>query len=353
MKYRKIWTILILLSFFSAIFTGCSSEIKQNTNSDQPLSRTEFMMDTIFTLKIYDKKDEKILDEAFKRLEEIERRMSSTIEDSDVSLINKNAGIKPVQVHEDVYYVLGRAKHYAALSNGAFDPTIGPLVDLWNISSDEPQERDSIPTEEEIQSVLDLVNFNDLELLEDNHVFLKRKGMKLELGGIAKGYAADEVKRIFKEHGVEAAIIDLGGNIYALGEKEDGSPWNIGITNPFEPATSFVGILQVIDKSIVTSGDYERYIIYNGKRYHHILSTDTGYPIENEVTSVSIISEKSIDGDALSTALFVLGVEEGLKFVEQLDGIEAIFITKDKEVIASDGIKDLFTLSHNEFKLID
>ena len=277
--------------------------------------------------------------------------MSSTIEDSDVSLINKNAGIEPVQVHDDVYYVIEQAKHYASLSNRAFDPTIGPLVDLWNISGDEEQTRDSIPTDEEIKSALALINSDDLELLEDNKVFLKRKGMKLELGGIVKGYAADEVKRIFKENGVESAIIDLGGNIYAMGKKLDGSPWNIGITNPYNPAASFVGILKAQDKSIVTSGDYERYFIYKGKRYHHIIDTNTGYPTENQVTSVSIISDKSIDGDALSTTLFVLGVEEGLNLIDQLDGIEAIFITKDKKVIPSAGIKDHFTLSNEEFKL--
>lgn len=350
MQLKRVWILALILSLFSAIITGCSSN--NSKNSSEPLSRTEFMMDTIFTLRIYDKKDEKILDEAFNRLKEIEKRMSATIEDSDISLINKNAGVKPVQVHEDVYYVLETAKYYASLSNGVFDPTIGPLTDLWNISSDESQERDSIPKDDQIKKALDLINYNDLELLENNQVFLKRKGMKINLGAIVKGYAADEVKRIFKENGVESAIIDLGGNIYALGQKEDGTPWNIGITNPFEPAASFVGILKVKDSSIVTSGDYERYIIYNGKRYHHILNTKTGYPTENEVTSVSIISEKGIDGDALSTTLFVLGVEKGLDFVEQLDGIEAIFVTKDKEVIATEGIKSQFAISNDQFKLV-
>lgn len=354
MKFKKLWSIAIIFSFLTVIFTGCSSNNSlNNSNEDQPLSRTEFMMDTILTLKIYDKKDEKILDEAFDRLKEIENRMSISIEDSDISLINENAGIKPVQVHEDVYYVLEKAKYYATISNGAFDPTIGPIVDLWNISSDQPTERDSIPTDEEINNALDLVNYNELELMEDNYVYLKRKGMKVNLGGIVKGYAADEVKRIFTENGVKSAIIDLGGNIYALGQKLNGNPWNIGITNPFDPATSFVGVLPASDKSIVTSGDYERYIIYNGKRYHHIIDPHIGYPAENDVTSVSIISDNSIDGDALSTILFVLGVEDGLKLIEQLNGIEVVFITKDKEVITSEGLKGKLTLSNSEFKLSD
>jgi len=354
MKFKKLWSIAIIFSFLALVFTRCSSNSSiNNSNVDQPLSRTEFMMDTILTLKIYDKKDEKILDEAFNRLKEIENRMSISIEDSDVSLINKNAGIKPVQVHEDVYYVLKKAKYYATISNGAFDPTIGPIVDLWNINSDQPTERDSIPTDDEIKKALGLVNYNELELMDDNYVYLKRKGMKINLGGIVKGYAADEVKRIFTENGVKSAIIDLGGNIYAFGQKLNGDPWNIGITDPFEPSASFVGVLPAIDKSIVTSGDYERYIIYNGKRYHHIIDCHTGYPADNGVTSISIISDNSIDGDALSTTLFVLGVEEGLKLAEQLDGIEVIYVTKDKEVIVSEGIKGKLTLSNNEFKLKD
>lgn len=354
MKLKRLFTSAIVLFILSVILTGCSSNSGLNKSSkDQPISRTEFMMDTILTIKIYDKKDKKILDEAFERLKEIENRMSISIEDSDVSLINKNAGTKPVQVHEDVYYVLEMAKHYATISNGAFDPTIGPIVDLWNISSEEPKERDSIPTDDQIQTALDLVNYNELELMEDNYVYLKRKGMKVNLGGIVKGYAADEVKRILMENGVESAIIDLGGNIYALGQKVNGDPWNIGITDPFEPSASYVGILPVKDKSLVTSGDYERYIIYKGKRYHHIINSNTGYPADNEVTSVSIISDKSIDGDALSTTLFVLGVEDGLKLAEQLDGIEVIFITKDKEVIVSEGLKGQFALSNDEFKLIN
>ena len=354
MKFKKLWSIAIIFSFLALVFTGCSSNSSiNNSNVDQPLSRTEFMMDTILTLKIYDKKDEKILDEAFNRLKEIENRMSISIEDSDVSLINKNAGIKPVQVHEDVYYVLKKAKYYATISNGAFDPTIGPIVDLWNINSDQPTERDSIPTDDEIKKALGLVNYNELELMDDNYVYLKRKGMKINLGGIVKGYAADEVKRIFTENGVKSAIIDLGGNIYAFGQKLNGDPWNIGITDPFEPSASFVGVLPAIDKSIVTSGDYERYFIYEGKKYHHILDSKTGYPSDSGIRGVSIVSEKGIDGDALSTTLFVLGLDKGLELVDKLEGIEAIFITSDKEVIVTDGLKDKFIMDNPEFKLIN
>jgi len=200
---------------------------------------------------------------------------------------------------------------------------------------------------------LELVDYNDLELMENNYVYLKREGMKLDLGGVAKGYAADEVKKILKENGVESAIIDLGGNIYVVGDKGEGNPWRIGITNPFEPTGRFTGLLELIDSSVITSGDYERYFIYEGKKYHHILDSKTGYPSDSGIRGVSIVSEKGIDGDALSTTLFVLGLDKGLELVDKLEGIEAIFITSDKEVIITDGLKDKFIMDNPEFKLIN
>ncbi|NMB26880.1 MAG: FAD:protein FMN transferase [Tissierellia bacterium] len=348
MRLRKLLELVLIFVMTLSIFTGCVGN-KQK----EPISRTEFLMDTVIMLKIYDKPEEKILDEAVNRLIEIENRMSVDIDTSDVSLINKNAGIKPVKVNDDVYYVIDKAKHFAEISNGAYEPTIGPLVELWNITgTDREREKASIPTEEQIKEKMALVDYNDLELMEDNFVYLNRKGMKLDLGGIAKGYAADEMKRIFKEHGVGSAIIDLGGNVYALGEKENGEPWKIGIQDPFEIAGNYMGILNVKDRSIVTSGDYERYFEYKGKRYHHIIDAKTGYPSENEVSGISIASDKSIDGDALSTALFVLGVNEGTKLVNQIENIDTVFITKNDEVIIQEKLQDEFTLKKGNLKLI-
>ncbi|MCF6463697.1 FAD:protein FMN transferase [Clostridium sp. Cult1] len=347
MKIKKSLVLIIMAIIISFVNAGC-----QKKDNEGPLTRTEFLMDTVITLKIYDQKDKKILDEAVDRLEEIESRMSTTIDTSDVSLINKNAGIQPVKVHEDVYYVIQQAKHFATITNGAYEPTIGPLVNLWNITGTDKDERDSIPSEKEIKKAMDLVNYKDLELMDDNQVYLKRKGMRLDLGGIVKGYAADELKRILLEKGVSSAIIDLGGNVYALGVKENGEAWRIGIQDPFEVTGNYLGILNVRDKSIVTSGDYERYFIYEGQKYHHIIDSKTGYPSENEVAGISIISDKSIDGDALSTALFVLGVDEGTRLVNTLEGIETIFITKQGEVFVNENIMEEFSLGNNKLKLI-
>lgn len=343
---RKIILLIGLVLITLLSVTGCGEE------STEFISRSGFLMDTVVNLKIYDNKDDEIIDLALERLKEIEDRMSATKEGSDISLINENAGIKPVKVHDDVYYVLQVAKNYATMTDGAFEPTIGPLVDLWNVN-DEERERDSIPTEDEIKEKLALVNYNDLELKDDNYVYLKKEGMKLDLGGIVKGYAADEVKRIFLENGVKSAIIDLGGNIYAIGEKDQGQPWAVGVTNPFEPSGRFTCILELTDSSIITSGDYERYFMYDGKKYHHIIDSKTGYPSESEVSGVSVISDRGIDGDSLSTALFIMGVDEGLELVNELDGVEVMFITKDKEVIVSEGLKGKFNTENPSFQFIN
>jgi len=175
--------------------------------------------------------------------------------------------------------------------------------------------------------------------------------MIIDLGAIAKGYAADEIVKLLKDNGVSSAIIDLGGNIFVLGKKQDGSPWKVGVQNPEKSGSDTIGFVTASDKSIVTSGVYERYFEFEGKSYHHILNPETGYPYEKDVLGVSIVSDTSIDGDSLSTTLFALGVDEGLKLIESLDGVNAIFITRDHNLHLSSGFKDIFTLTNDDFKI--
>lgn len=346
MKKKNYILFILLGAILVSSISACSSRKKPSV-----LTRTEFLMDTVITLKIYDKPEERIMDKAIDRLIEIEDRMSATIASSDVGLINENAGVKPVQVHDDTYFVIKQAKYFAEISGGAYEPTIGPLVELWDITGTDEKERESIPEEEEIQEKKALVNYEDLILEEDNYVYLNRKGMKIDLGGIAKGYAADEVKRIFQENGVKSAIVDLGGNIYVVGNKNRGEPWKIGIQDPFAVINNYMGILEVDHKSVVTSGDYERYFVHKGERYHHIIDPKTGYPAKSDISGVSIISDQSIYGDALSTALFVLGLEEGSKLIKTLDDAEAIFINRKKEVFIDKSMEGNFSLTNEKLKL--
>ena len=345
-RYKKFLTLFTLIIII--LLPGCTKD----KAPIEPLSQTEFMMDTVMTIRIFDKNDKKILDKAYERLEEIENKMSATIESSEVNKINNNAGIEPVQVSPDTYFVLKGAKEHAEISTGAYEPTIGPLVKLWNIQSEDVA-RDWIPDNKDIEETQLLVDYKNLELLENNMVFLKEKNMRLDLGGIVKGYATDEVRRILHENGVNVAIIDLGGNIYAHGVKEGGLPWNIGVQNPLDATGGHLGVIEIEDQSIVTSGDYERFFEIEGERYHHIIDAKTGYPSNNEITGVTIVADRSIDGDALSTTMFILGVDKGMELAKSMEGIDVVFITKDKSIYLSPGIKDKFKLNEdkNEFTI--
>lgn len=339
--------VLILILIFPILSIGCADESVENLS----ISKTDFLMDTVMTVKIFDSRSEELMEDLFDRLREIESKMSITIETSDVNLINENAGIKPVKVDSETYFVLQKAKEYAKISNGDYDPTIGPLTELWDISQTD-ENRDRLPSEGEIKAAMALIDYEKLELLDDQNVFLQEKGMKINLGSIAKGYAGDQAKKVLAENGVESAIIDLGGNVYAYGDKA-GDPWRIGVQDPNESTGVKLGTLNIKDKSIVSSGSYERYFTYNERRYHHILDPKTGYPTDNGLLGVTIISDSSIDGDALSTTLFVLGLEEGKKLVDQMDGLEAIFIEDSDEIhIPKEYEESTFTDIEERFRLV-
>jgi len=351
---------------FLLLFTACSKP---------PRTQREFALGTICVINLYESGNSRLYSRIFSRIREIDRIMSAfpgefedlldddTIIDpnsggnnpvsalvSGVLAINKQAGIAPVKVRADLIEVLETALRYAELSGGAFDPTIGPLVKLWGIGS----ESQLIPADEEIAAALELVNFRDLIIDRDSGTaFLRREGMEIDLGAIAKGYAADEAARIAKEGGVKRGIIDLGGNIMALGwrDKKESVPWRIGVQNPFRDRGASIGFLAVRDTSVVTSGVYERFFESGGRHYHHILSTANGYPVNNGLLSVTIVTERSIDADALSTAVFALGYEKGKALIDSIPNAEAVFVFADMSVKITEGLSGVFTLTNDEFTL--
>jgi thiamine biosynthesis lipoprotein len=316
----------------------------------QPVSsQAEFVLGTVCSITLYDhkKKQESVYNEVFTRLREIENLMSVNISDSDVSRINAAAGIAPVQVHEDVFKVIERAIFFSRLSDGAFDPSVGPLVSLWGINSDNPQ----VPPREAIERIILFINWHNIDLdKQTNSVFLRRQFMTLDLGAIAKGYAADEAAAILKNAGIKRAVIDLGGNIVILGEKKDASPWRVGIQKPNTGRGEYIGIIQIPKAAtVVTSGVYERYFEAQGRRYHHIFSPLQGYPANNGLVSVTIIASVSMDADALSTAVFVLGFEKGRTLIETLSDVEAVFVFEDNNVRITSGVD--FILTDKTFQL--
>ena len=333
----KRFGYLVFLLMLPALLLGC----------EKNASRQDFLMDTMAEISIYDSNNKEIVDRAFDRLYEIEKRMSKTISASDVSKINRQAGRDWLEPSQESYELIERALEFAELTEGAFDPTIGPLVDLWQIKEDHT--REDIPSPEDIKGARDLVNYREL-VLRDGAVMLKREGMGLDLGGIAKGYGADEAKKVLLEAGVNSALIDLGGNIYALGEKTNGEAWKIGIQNPSLEADSNrpIGVVSVRDKSIVTSGGYERFFKLGDRVYHHILDSRTGYPAESPFLSVTIVSDSSRDGDALATAFYVLGLEKTKEILRQLEGIDVIIQDKSGRIYISQGLENSFKATDEE-----
>jgi thiamine biosynthesis lipoprotein len=328
--------ITVFLSFCFLFSVSC---VQQET------SRIDFALGTVCSITLFEKGQKNIYDEIFSRIREIENLMSANISSSDVSRINAAAGIEPVPVQEDTFKVIERAIYFAELSGGAFDPTVGPLVSLWGISG-----KPRVPSQEEIDETLPLINWRNIELdVRIKSVYLTRRGMALDLGGIAKGYAADEAAKIIKRHEINRAKIDLGGNIIMIGTRSDKKPWTVGIQNPGENRGSVVGVLQIREKTVVTSGVYERNFEEDGKFYHHLLSTTEGYPANNGLLSVTIIADISMDADALSTAVFVSGYEKGITLLKNYREAQAVFVFEDKSVIASSGAN--FTLTDKTYSM--
>ncbi|SHE80376.1 FAD:protein FMN transferase [Clostridium fallax] len=348
-KLNKIASLMIILILLlSSTLISCNK--KEDAKTNEPLKKTDFFMGTVVTVSLYDKKDEKVINEAFDRVKQIENEVSINKDGTELDKVNSSSGLNPIKVKDDTFQITKKGLEYSKLSEGSFDITIGPIVKLWSIGLPEAK----VPTDEEIKNNLNLVGYKDLDINEsDKSIFLKRKGMMIDLGGIAKGYTADEIAKVLTNHGVKDAIIDLGGNIYALGNNPNGADWKIGIQNPIASRGDIVGYIKVSNKSVVTSGIYERFIEKDGKKYHHILSPFNGYPYENELAGITIVSDKSIDGDALSTTVFSKGLKEGLSFVESMPNIDAIFITKNNEIYITSGLKENFVIKNEDFKLMN
>ena len=317
MKKANIYVLFIII----LLLCGCSITKKE------PLSRTGFHFDTIITITLYDSKDDKILNTCFDYCKEFENLVSRTVKSSDISMVNHANG-QPVEVSDTTIELLKKGIKFGELTDGAFDITIAPLSELWDFKNNPG----NIPSEADINEALSHVNYKNI-VIEGNTVTLTDPEAAIDLGGIAKGYMADQLKKYLLNEGVTSAIINLGGNVLTIGAKPNGTSFNIGIQKPFDEQNETITSVQVKDSSVVTSGSYERYFEVNNTIYHHILNTDTGYPCDNELLSVTILSEESVDGDALSTTCFALGLEKGRKLIESLEDMDAIFVTDDYEII--------------------
>jgi len=341
------FAIVFSFIFIGVFFIGCAKKTPIKS------TRTENTIGTVCTITLFEKKPEPLFDEIFAALDLLEQHVSVTIPTSDIALINDAAGTNtPVVVNDDTFYILNAAIKYAQLTKGAFDPSIGPLVKLWGIGTEDAH----IPTKTQIDKAVNLVDYSKIKLDSQNKsVYLPQKGMRLDLGGIAKGYAADLIVQILNQHNSTKAIIDLGGNIYAFGEKSPATnttnavPWKVGVKNPFDSTGAPIVAINLINKTVVTSGVYERYFIKDGIRYHHLLDRKTGYPVRNGLMSATIITDSSMFADALSTAFFVLGAKKGIALLESLDGIEGFCVDENKIITVTSGLKTKITILDSSF----
>jgi thiamine biosynthesis lipoprotein len=340
----KLWRLVICLLVLLVCW-GCG----QKPTQLREFKGERFIMDTLVEITVVceEQKGKAALEKAFAAFEKINDLTDRFPKDgqiasaaSDVIRINENVGNKPVVVSTDTINIIQRSQYYAELSGGAFDITIGPVMDMWGFGKSGQQ----APTDEEIKKALSLVDYRKVVLESNNGtIFLSNPDMSLDLGGVAKGYATDMAVKALRELGVKHAMINAGGNVYALGGKPDGSPWRVGVQDP-RGDKGIIAILSLKDAAAVTSGDYQRYFEQGGVRYHHIIDPSTGKQAGGGMQT-TVITDSATDADILSTLLFVLGPQQGMNFAKGLPGTGAIFVSSDKRLSFTDNLSERLELT--------
>ena len=338
------------------LFTGCENITDADTSitGNEPISISSIKLNTAVQITIYDSQDKALLDDCLALCDKYELVFSRTNEKSELYKLNhrKDTSDKdpnadgqttpyPVSgtadtwhISEDLASLLSQGLSITRESDGAFDIAIAPLTSLWDFTAEDPK----VPDDAAIQKALPLCS-SDGVTIDGQDITLPSDDIQFDVGAIAKGYIADRMKDLLVKKGVKSAIINLGGNVLCIGSKPDGTPFKVGIQKPFADRNETEAVMDITGKSVVSSGIYERCFKQGGKLYHHILNPQTGYPYDNGLISVTIISDQSVDGDALSTTCFALGLEDGLKFAEK-KGVQAVLITEDYELHYTDGFQD-------------
>lgn len=340
---RKKRIVPLVLSVFAVVFSACSR---------QPVkfAATNTAMGTVVQYVVYTADTESAGDTVMELQEQLEclekEVLSWRVDKSQIALINAQAGkTEGVPVDKELYGYLQEIENISQKSNGALDVTVGKVTALWDLdrwatADMEAQKEFMLPKKEALEKALQDTGYEKI-LLQDGRIYLP-EGMSLDLGAVGKGIACEEIADFLqKKPEITGAVISVGGSVVTHGSKADGNPWKVAIVNPREEG-KYLGTLSVNGECYIsTSGDYERFVEQDGKRYHHILDPDTGYPVDNGLCSVTIVSDNGLLSDALSTACFVLGTEEGKKLAKTL-GAEALFVTKEMELIMTDGMRKKF-----------
>lgn len=320
----------------AAVLLAALTAAMQLRDDTEKSTRTEILMDTIVESTVFAEDPglgTEALDLAYQEMHRLEGLLSRHRATSEVARINLAAGAGPVPVSPETLLLIDQAREFGELTDGAFDITVAPLLKLWRFAEGGGQ----VPPEESLRAAAALVDFR--RVVADRGagtVYLPVSGTEIDLGGIAKGYVVDRAVSVLRTNGITSASVDAGGDIRVIGGKPDGSPWRIGVRHPRE-RERIIAVLELRDSAVVTSGDYERYFLLDGTRYHHILDPDTGRPAAG-LASVTVVAADATTADALSTAVFVMGRERGLALIESLPGVEAILVTGELKVILSSGL---------------
>lgn len=331
------------ISFAAIFIIALALLYRKNLYTENSYTESREAIGTVVSITLYDSPDN-IMDEAmlqsichklFDEANRLENIFSSKISSSELSNLNNQIGSNVnISVSDELYDILSLSTKYCQLTNGAFDITLGNLINLWNIGTDNP----TIPKDSQLAPLIELNRWQSLILNQStNSISITTGDFNFDLGAIAKGYIGDKLKALAVKNGISSGILSLGGNIITIGSKNNDDHWTVGLTDPLYP-DSLIGTLSIKDKSVVTSGNYERYFMEDGVRYHHILNPNTGYPAENGIISSTIIGDSSADCDALSTGCYVLGITNALELIESLDGYEAIFIDSLGNIHSTSGV---------------
>lgn len=330
-------TKFALFSFLLLLLCGCTPSAESSLEETEAV-RDIFAMDTYMYLKAYGESADTALGIAAERILSLEETFSVTTENSDTWAIN-HAGGDPVTVSEDSIVLLETAREIGTKTDGALDVTLYPVLTAWGFTTDTQQ----IPDADTLAQALALVDFRKIAL--DGDIVQLPAGMQLDFGALAKGYTSQCVTEILKENGITSGLVNLGGNVQALGTKPDGTYWKVGVQNPFTP-TEQICILEIADAAVITSGNYERFFVgEDGNNYWHILDAADGYPADNGLVSVTIVGENGLVCDALSTALFVLGTERAMDYWRSEGGFEMILVTEDAHIYYTEGLSDSIELT--------
>ncbi len=323
--------LLACLICLALLLTGCASK-----KPPEKQSRVLFYFDTVVTLNVYTN-DKKLLDDVEKECLRYEKLLSKTVEGSDVWNINHAEG-KRVPVSEETRGLIMKALEFSKLSDGRFDISVEPCVALWDFTG---ENMGKLPDAAALEAAAKKVDWTKIDINEDGVQI--PADMSIDLGAIAKGYISDKIAEFMAERGVESALMNFGGNVRTLGTKPDGSKWRIGIQDPEGIRDqSVIGVVDIEGAAVVTSGIYERGFTIDSVHYHHILDPETGWSVQNELAGISIVTGDACTADALSTTVFTMGLEEGTAFIESLEGVDAIFVTRDGKISHTSGLENIF-----------